>query len=50
MARAKKLKKIKFLLSPTGKFGLGYNEADEVELPTKQANELIKAEYAEEVK
>ena len=42
--------KVKFLLSPTGKFGLGYNVAEEAVLPIDQALELIEAKYAEKVK
>lgn len=42
--------KIKFLLSPTGKFGLGYNVGEVGEFPEAQATELIKAKYAEKVK
>jgi len=42
--------KIKFLLSPTGKFGLGYNVDEEGILPELQATELIEAGYAELVK
>lgn len=42
--------KIKFLLSPTGKFSLGYNPGEEVSLPELQATELIEAGYAELVK
>jgi len=40
-------KKIKFLLSPTGKFGLAYNAGDVVEgFEDKQAAELVDAAYA----
>tara|TARA_R110002167_G_scaffold112367_1_gene284750 strand:- start:3975 stop:4145 length:171 start_codon:yes stop_codon:yes gene_type:complete len=42
--------KIKFLLSPTGKFKLGYAIGDECEIESKQAQELIDAQYAEKVK
>lgn len=42
--------KIKFLLSPTGKFKLGYNVNEIATLPELQATELIEAGYAELVK
>jgi hypothetical protein len=42
--------KIRFLLSPTGKFGLAYNEQEEADLPANQANELVEAKYAEFIK
>ena len=42
--------KIKFLLSPTGKFNLGYNIGDVAEFETKTAQELVDACYAEIVK
>ena len=42
--------KVKFLLSPTGKFSLGYNPGEEASLPELQATELIEAGYAELVK
>jgi len=42
--------KIKFLLSPTGKFGLGYNAGETAQLPEAQAIELIEAKYAVKVK
>ena len=42
--------KVKFLLSPTGKFSLGYNEGEKASLPKLQAEELIEAGYAELVK
>lgn len=45
-----KTKKIKFLLSPTGKFNLAYNAGETAELLEEQANALIEAKYAEEVK
>jgi hypothetical protein len=45
----KKLK-VKFLLSPTGKFGLGYNVDEVASFPKIQATELIEAGYAELVK
>lgn len=42
--------KIKFLLSPAGKFLLPYNVGQEVELPVNQADELVDCKYAEYVK
>lgn len=45
----KKLK-VKFLLSPTGVFGLGYNVGESASFPKIQAEELIEAGYAELVK
>lgn len=42
--------KVKFLLSPTGVFNLGYNPGEEASLPELQATELIEAGYAELVK
>jgi hypothetical protein len=45
-----KLIKVKFLLSPTGKFGLGYSAGEEGEFEEKQAAELVEAKYAEYVK
>lgn len=45
-----KTKKIKFLLSPTGKFNLAYSAGEIANLPVEKANALIKAKYAEEVK
>ena len=42
-------KKIKFIVSPTGKFQLGYNVGEEAEIDSKQADELIEAGYALEV-
>lgn len=47
--KSKKVK-VKFLLSPTGKFGLGYSAGEEGELEEKQAAELVDAKYAEYVK
>jgi hypothetical protein len=41
---------IRFLLSPTGKFGLGYSAGEEGEFEEKQATELVEAKYAEYVK
>lgn len=48
-ATGKKLK-VKFVLSPTGKFGLGYSIGEESSFPKIQAEELIEAGYAELVK
>lgn len=45
-----KTKKIKFLLSPTGKFNLAYNVEEVAELPVEKADALIEAKYAEAVK
>lgn len=42
--------KVKFVLSPTGRFGLGYNPGETASLLELQANELIEAGYAELVK
>lgn len=42
--------KVKFLLSPTGKFGLGYSAGEEGEFNENQATELVEAGYAEYVK
>lgn len=42
--------KVKFLLSPTGRFGLGYSEGEEGTFSEAQANELVDAKYAEFVK
>ncbi|MFD0762987.1 hypothetical protein ACFQZW_12925 [Lutibacter aestuarii] len=42
--------KIKFLLSPTGKYNLAYNEGEVAELPELKAKELIDDEYAIKVK
>lgn len=42
-----KLLKGKFILSPTGRFGLGYNVGEEAELPELQAKELDEAGYFE---
>jgi hypothetical protein len=42
--------KVKFLLSPTAKFNLGYNVGEEGEFEQKQAAELVEAKYAEYVK
>lgn len=43
-------KKIRFLLSPCGKFLLPYNVGQEVDLPANQADELVECKYAEYVK
>lgn len=47
---SKKLVEVKFLLSPTGKFNLAYNEGEVAEFEEKQAAELVEANYAEFVK
>jgi hypothetical protein len=49
-ASKQKQVKIKFLLSPTGKFNLAYNEGEVAEFEEKQAAELVEAKYAEFVK
>lgn len=43
-------KKIRFLLSPCGKFLLPYNVGQEVDLPANQADDLVECKYAEYVK
>lgn len=40
-------KKVKFLLSPAGKFLLPYNVGQVVELDEKKAKEVVEAKYAE---
>ena len=54
MARAKKIKpttkRIKILIPVANKFQLSYNVGKEYEMESKQANELIEAKYAIEVK
>ena len=42
--------KVKIVLSPTGKFSLGYSPGEVATLPELQATELIEAGYAELVK
>lgn len=42
-------KKVKFLLSPAGKFLLPYNVGQIVELEEKKAKEIVEAKYAEYV-
>lgn len=50
MAKAKK-KKIKFLLSPTGKYSLGYNVGDVTDsLSETVKDQLVEDKYAEFVK
>jgi hypothetical protein len=49
-AKASKMVAVKFLLSPTGKFGLGYSAGEVGEFEEKQATELVEAKYAEYVK
>jgi len=48
-AKEEKLE-IEFILSPTGKFKLGYNVGEKAAFPTLQADELIDAGYAKLVK
>lgn len=43
------LKKVKFLLSPSGVFSLPYSPGELVELRISLANELIEAKFAEAV-
>ena len=45
-----KLIKVKFLLSPTGKFGLGYSAGVVGEFEENQSTELVEAKFAEYVK
>jgi hypothetical protein len=45
-----KMVKVKFLLSPTGKFGLAYSAGEVGEFEEKQAAELVEAKYAEYTK
>jgi hypothetical protein len=40
------MKKVRFVLSPTGHFGLGYNIGEEAEFEDKQAKELIEMGFA----
>lgn len=42
--------KVEFLLSPTGKFNLGYNVGEKASFPTLQAQEMIDAGFAKLVK
>lgn len=42
--------KVKFLISPAGKFLLPYNVGQVVELPANQADEIVDCKYAEYVK
>lgn len=42
--------KVKFLLSPTGKFNLAYVVGETASFPAPQAQELVEAKYAEFVK
>ncbi len=44
-----RLKKVKFLLSPSGVFSLPYSPGELVDLPISLANELIEAKFAEAV-
>lgn len=48
--KGQKVLKVKFLYSPTSKFGLAYHAGDVAEFSEKQANELVNAKYAEFVK
>lgn len=44
-----KLKKIKFLRSPTGAYNLAYSAGQEAEFEAKLADELIETKFAEAV-
>lgn len=46
----KETKKVKFLLSPTGRYNLGYNIGDVAKLNADLADELVEDKYAEYVK
>jgi hypothetical protein len=48
--KPEKLVKVKFLLSPVGKFNLAYGVGEIGEFLEKQADELVEAKYAEFVK
>lgn len=48
--RVSKTKKVKIVLPVAGKFQLSYNVGETYEMERKQADELIEALYAEEVK
>lgn len=37
---------VRFVLSPTGKFGLAYSVGDQAEFSSEQAKELIESGYA----
>lgn len=50
MANKSKEVVVKFVLSPTGRFGLGYNIGDEVPFSEEKAAELVESGYAEYVK
>jgi len=45
MAPVKKVK-IKFLVSPTGLYGLAYSAGDVVSLPKPQANSIVENKHA----
>lgn len=42
--------KVKFLKSPTGLYGLGYNIGDKASVDSNQADEMIETGYAEKAK
>ncbi|AUC13824.1 hypothetical protein BTO06_01065 [Tenacibaculum sp. SZ-18] len=44
-----KFLEVRFLLSPTGLFKLGYHVGDEANIPEPLAMELIETKYAEKV-
>lgn len=45
-----KTKKVKFLLSPTGAYNLGYNVGETGELPANLADQVVEDKFAEFVK
>lgn len=45
-----KLIQVKFLVSPTGKFNLAYNEGEQASIPEPQAIELEELAYVKFVK
>ena len=45
MAKVKKVK-VKFLVSPTGLYGLAYNAGDDASLPKTQAEEIVENKHA----
>lgn len=48
--KSPELIKVRFLYSPTTRFGLAYSAGEEADFPEMQANELVAAKYAEFVK
>jgi len=43
---SQKKRKVRFTLSPTGKFNLGYHVNEEASLPKNLAEEVVDAKYA----